>query len=338
MIEKIDKINGALLSVLSQNTLPIGLARGRMGICIYFFASGRLRNNKDHTGIAEKLLDGIVSDINANLPPGLEDGLAGIGYGIRFLVRNGYIVGDINEILSDIDNAIIKKVSYPEFFERTNPTELMGLLYYFSVRISDIHKTDEETLCIYKQIIIDLINRAYPVAASTIGHEPLSFKIDYSLPVFLYILSKIYTLDFYNYRITKIIDEMTPRVLSQIPYVHANRFYLLWGMNSINNSINSAEWTAHINLLKSRTDMDKILWEEMRNRNVYFEDGITGILLILRLSEIMPHEAKIFLEKLKKSDVWDMLQNDRSYFWQHMGLMKGFCGIALAYLKLAEEK
>ena len=338
MIEKIDKINQALLSVFSQNLLPLGLARGRMGICIYFFESGRLRNNKNHTKIAEEMLDGILNDINQQLPLGLEDGLAGIGYGIRYLIQNKYVKGDVNKILSDIDNEIIKKISYPDFFERPDAIELIGLLYYFSVRASDINKNDKETLYIYQEITINLINQIYPIVTNTIGNEPLSFKINYHLPVFLYLLSQIYTLDFYNYRITKIIDEMTPRVLSQIPYVHANRLFLLWGMNSINNFINSREWADHINLLKSRIDMNKILWEEMRNQNVYFEDGITSILMILQSSGIISYDSKIFLEKLKKTDVWDMLQHDRSYFWQHMGLINGFCGITLAYLKLSGNR
>lgn len=338
MIEKVDRINNILLSVLSQNRLPLGLARGRMGICIYFFESGRLRNNENHTKIAEGLLNDILKNINESLPAGFEDGLAGIGYGIKFLVRNGYVQGDVNEILSDIDNEIIKKVSYPEFFERTNPFELIGLLYYFSSRIPDINQEKDETLYIYKEITIDLINRVYQMVADSICREPLSFTINYSLPLFLCVINQILALNFYNDRITKILEEMTPRILSLLPYVHANRLFLLWGMAAVNRQIRSEEWEAHIDLLKSSIDMDKILWEEMRNQNVYFENGITGILVILSLSKIMKYDSNIFLEKLEKSDVWDMLGKDISYFWQHVGLMRGFCGIALAYLRLSKQR
>lgn len=337
-IEKIDCINGILLSVLAQHKLPVGLARGRMGICIYFFESGRHRDNANHTRIAEGMLNEIMNDISASLSCGFDNGLAGIGHGIKYVVRHGYVEGKVNEILSDLDNEIIKKISYPEFFETTGPSELMGLLYYFSGRISDLDSKDEETLYIYKDIIIDLVNRTYSLVANAICQEPLSFTVDYHLPVFLYILSRVLALKFYDYRIIKILDEMTPRLLSVFPYVHANRLFLLWGMEAVNRQIRSEEWESHIGLLKSQTDMNKILQEEMRNQHVYFEDGITSILLMAGTSGIMPCEPRRFLEKLENSEVWDRLKDDPTYFWQHIGLMKGFCGIALTYLKLTACK
>lgn len=51
----------------------------------------------------------IYEDINTSLVIGLESGLAGIGWGIEYLIQNQFLSGDTGEILEDIDYLIMER-------------------------------------------------------------------------------------------------------------------------------------------------------------------------------------------------------------------------------------
>ena len=47
------------------------------------------------------------------MPLCIENGLCGLGCGLQYLIQNGFLEGDINEILEDIDSEVIKEYNKP---------------------------------------------------------------------------------------------------------------------------------------------------------------------------------------------------------------------------------
>ena len=81
----------------------IGLADGKMGLCIYFYYISRMYKSIEYKKNAELLIGGIFDKVvNINVYD-IKTGLAGIGLGIDYLVENEYVKGDINDILEDVD-------------------------------------------------------------------------------------------------------------------------------------------------------------------------------------------------------------------------------------------
>ena len=70
------------------------------------------------------------------------DGLAGIGWGIEYLLQNNYYEGDSEEILEDVDNVIFKSV-YEARLPLLGVNEgLCGYLLYLNSR----HKKQQKVV------------------------------------------------------------------------------------------------------------------------------------------------------------------------------------------------
>ena len=189
----------------------------------------------------------------------------------------------------------------------------------------------------FKELIVETINKLYQKIDITFYQELLIYNTDFPLPQLLYLLSALYDLDFYNYRLIKIIEEISYSVLSTIPILHANRLYLLWGMNSLNKQIIDKDWEKHIFLLKNSIDVNHILTDELRDRNIFFNSGIASIYCLLKSLEnyfpdndLIEYEQKI-RKKITSSSIWQLLLNEKGYFDRYKGLYDGYCSIPLIF-------
>jgi hypothetical protein len=98
---------------------------------------------------------------------------------------------------------------------------------------------------------------------------------------------------------------------------------------------NLTSWTKHIQLLKQEIDIVHILNNEFKNKNIFLENGISGIMwLLLMYNNSVCDENKIefdtdlFIDKITLSTTWIRLKNDMDFFRVNSGL-NGFCGISL---------
>lgn len=105
-------LNGTLISSLNDTDIPLGLADGKMGICIYFYILSRYEKNKEYENIAENILDEIFKNIDKTTSIDVRTGITGIGLGITYLIKNKHVDGNINIILKDIDDTVFKNISY----------------------------------------------------------------------------------------------------------------------------------------------------------------------------------------------------------------------------------
>lgn len=117
------------LVINSSFVSSIGLFHGKMGLVLFFSFYARHSNNNQYNQLAYDLLDEIYEDIDKNVLLNFENGLCGIGWAIEFLVQNGYMQGDTDEILEDIDKQIMK-YNVCRISDLSFRSGLAGIVYY----------------------------------------------------------------------------------------------------------------------------------------------------------------------------------------------------------------
>lgn len=111
-----------------------GLLDGKMGIVLLLGHYSKLSGNKVYDEIAGDMLDEIWDDVHHSFPVGLASGLCGIGWGIEYLIRNGFMEGDADEVCEEIDRMVGWQKIHPEM-DRSLATGLEGILHYVMARI-----------------------------------------------------------------------------------------------------------------------------------------------------------------------------------------------------------
>lgn len=136
----------------------LGLFNGKMGIAIFFFHYARYANNEVFEEYAGELIDEIYEEININTKVNFEDGLTGIGWGIEYLIKQGFLEGDTDDVLREIDDVIYMNiVNSPILFDNGN--DLFGYGFYLLERLIN-HEINDENLntLIKKKHLIFLID------------------------------------------------------------------------------------------------------------------------------------------------------------------------------------
>lgn len=121
----------------SSNLEDVGLFHGKMGIVLFFAHYARYTNMTAYDDFADELLDEVANNISNTLPINMESGLCGIGWGIEYLIQNGFMNGDSNEILANIDKKIMER-DLRRVKDLSLETGLIGISYYIKSRIKKL--------------------------------------------------------------------------------------------------------------------------------------------------------------------------------------------------------
>ena len=343
-MNQMDFFNKKLFS-FAEKDYPIGLVTGKLGLCIYYFYLSRWEENDEFKQMAEKLLDDVVSQLSDTIDVTVESGLAGIAIGISHLVKEEFIEGDINEILEDMDSVIFKKLAfliYKDTRKHIPKADFIHLLYYLYVRYTE--QTSSDNQYVFQELIIKTIEMFKEDLNADFFNEYFSFSLrDFHLPFFLYIMSKIYDLNIYNDRISKILEEYINQILSMFPLSHANRLYLLWGLTCIKPYLPGYyknEIDSHIRLLKDSIDIDYIVNTEFGNQGIYVTNGLSSVYIFLfylqktNPSYSIDYDPQLFFSKISTSEAWNALLSKDFYFRRYMQLFDGFPGAYLVLLHI----
>lgn len=320
--------------ILTNDSITsLGLNTGKMGICIYFYVLSRLYNSNEYESFAEKILGDVFLRISQNNLFDIQDGLSGIGLGINYLLKQKYVEGDVDEILRDIDDLIFTQLAYPDNAGSISSLVHIHLLFYLTIRLED-QKKGSETESLFKDLIIYTLNTLYSKIDISFFEAPYIYSMNYRLPLFLYVLGRIYRLNFYNSRIEKIIDELTIDISSKIPALNVNKLFLLWGLNALRQENVFQNGDSYIDLLTSNLDLESIITNELHDKNIFFEHGFTSVYFLtlglekrIKNKDLYDFRRRLLL-KIRNAEIWELLKND-SYFKQRMGLMNGYCGASL---------
>lgn len=144
-----------------------GLLKGKMGIALFLYKYARNTGSEIYDTYAGELIDEIYQRISKQTPVDFANGLAGIGWGIEYLVRNGFVEADTDEALTEIDNTIdeawTKRPVLPE-----NNNELISYAIYYLARfwgkisndnIFNISNNQQQLICLTDEYENLLINR-----------------------------------------------------------------------------------------------------------------------------------------------------------------------------------
>lgn len=345
-MNNIDKLNDKLIASAGDKW-PIGLADGKMGLCLYFYYLSRWKGKEEYKQIAEKLLDDIVNNLSDTMDITVESGLAGMSIGISHLIKEKFIEGDINDILEDVDSIIFKKLAflvYKDAKKRILKAELIHLLYYLHLRYTEQSSVEDKYF--FQELMIKTIEMFKEDLQDEFFSEPFSFSLrDFHLPFFLHTISKIYELNIYRGRIAKIMEEYINRIVSLYPVSQANRLYFLWGLISIKPCFPDyeKEIDSHIRLLREGVDIDYIVNTELRNQDVYIARGLSSVYLLLFYLQMkhptysIDYNPQLFFTRIRNSEVWSALLDRELYFHRHDGLFDGFPGVYLTLLHIEKN-
>jgi glycosyltransferase involved in cell wall biosynthesis len=137
----VDDINDVLSTIATraeqQSMQDIGLLKGRMGLAIFLFHYAQFSEQEQYTALAEKTLEELLKDIKADTHYSFATGLSGIGWGIEYLHRRGFVEGDTSEILEDFDKKVME-VNPLRAFNLSRDYGLGGIVLYLLARLYTI--------------------------------------------------------------------------------------------------------------------------------------------------------------------------------------------------------
>jgi len=337
----IEELNKKLFQ-LTDKANPV-LAQEVMEISIYFYYLSEIKKNDNYKIIAEQLLDNALGKLSLDTPLSIENGLAGTALGIINLIKAGFVEGDVNVLLEDIDNVIFKSIVLSEPNFSYSEAELLLQLYYLHVRLTQ--QRNEDNRYIYRELIIKVVNLFVVGLKDDFFNESFSFSVyQYHLPLFTFICACLLKQNIYNNRIYKILEELEPKIFSQLPVLHANRLYLLCGILPLVAHMKNHKWKHFADLLKKEINLQTILDKEMKNKHIFVSNGLSMIYLLLYYLENKYPEYKIsyipqiFYDKISTSEAWESLVKRDYFFKIHRGLLNGFPGVQLVLLHIQKNK
>ncbi len=129
------RINRYLL-LHSAETQQLGLLKGKTGVAVFYYHYYRHTGNKLYADYAGELIDDVYSEIHKDYPKNFGEGLCGIGWALAYLIREGFIEADEDEILEAIDTSILEwNVKYVRDYSLE--TGLSGIAYYVIIRCAN---------------------------------------------------------------------------------------------------------------------------------------------------------------------------------------------------------
>lgn len=134
-----------------------GLLSGKMGIVLFFAHYHKVSSVDIYESIADELLEQILERVHKELPIGLEAGLSGIGWGMEYLIQNGFIEGNGVDICEEIDHKIMEK-DPRRITDFSLETGLEGILHYVLVHIGGAFKN--RTVIPFDKTYLDDLYRA----------------------------------------------------------------------------------------------------------------------------------------------------------------------------------
>jgi hypothetical protein len=103
--QSLNQIADLLMLHGSFNVGP-GLCKGKMGIAIFLYHYSRNRKKEIYANFAGNLLDQVFIETNKTKPDCFQNGMAGIGWGIEYLIRNHFVEADTDDVLEELDEKI----------------------------------------------------------------------------------------------------------------------------------------------------------------------------------------------------------------------------------------
>lgn len=263
-----------------------GLQHGNTGIAIFLYHLSRATGNREYEEMANQLVDKVFSSLTTHALPDFENGLAGIGWGIEYLLQLGFAEGDADEILDEVDTKVYRILTHenlPNNLELCNG--LTGYLWFLNSRLKN--KTDTKSMAyrINKELLIHLVNHLDVVVTEqfpTLVKE-LSFDLFWKFPVVLEGLMEAHSLGIYNRKIELMVKHWQMQFDAYIPSLHINRIYMALVYQRLNSLFPNKRLEKQAQILLYATDFTEMGTEYDPN-HAELRFGWPGALWVLNKS------------------------------------------------------
>jgi hypothetical protein len=111
-----------------------GLVHGKMGIAVFFFNYAQYADDMLFADYAMDLIGEMLNQIHVNSPADYERGIAGIGVGIDYLIRNHFLDVE-DDICEDFDQRMVRAVMYDPWQDFSQYSGLTGYGRYWITRL-----------------------------------------------------------------------------------------------------------------------------------------------------------------------------------------------------------
>lgn len=128
-----------------------GLLHGKMGIAIFFFHYAHYTRNSLFIDYAWDLIEEIQKQIHANYRADYEKGIAGIGIGIGYLIKNNFLDVE-DDIFYDFDERMYRAVMYDPYTDFSLYEGLTGYGKYWIMRLCQDSFSKQAQNCLVKII------------------------------------------------------------------------------------------------------------------------------------------------------------------------------------------
>jgi len=111
-----------------------GLVHGKMGITIFFFHYAQYSGDELFVEYTMDLISEMMNQLHVNSPAEYEKGLAGIGVGFDYLIRNNFLNVE-DDICEDFDGRMYRAVMYDPWQDFSQYAGLTGYGRYWMTRL-----------------------------------------------------------------------------------------------------------------------------------------------------------------------------------------------------------
>lgn len=154
LVVNMERMDSRLFEIANRLTLSlhsiddIGLIGGKMGAVLFYYEFSRYTGIKTYEDMADDLLDEVLSNTEKLETGSIERGVAGVGWGINYLIRNSFVEAN-DDILVDLETCLFAKdyVCFDTHFSTLSPA------IYLLSRPEEKYKLDK-----YDSWVVALLN------------------------------------------------------------------------------------------------------------------------------------------------------------------------------------
>lgn len=340
MRKKIEEYNSWLYNFDISN-LPIGLFDGKMGLCIYWYIQARCFNDITYETLASELLDSVYEELSMKkYEPDLENGIIGIAFAIDFLLINGFVDGNKEEVLNDVDDTIYRNL----YFEHINNKNMRSIVdkdelwagFYFAKRLQD-NDISSEKVFLYKRILMEIVNRSSSIVNTFLYTEPVMFApLSYLYLTFLLFVVEVAKCNFYNNKLNLMLEEWKNDIQSILPYSNGHKNIIHNLLSRLTQITQNNGYSRYLNVLRQYADIEYFIHNELFSRNVDISRGISSWALFLyQTGNIKKSNLKSINNKIDYSILWEdwkkNIETTNNVDNYNVGLFHSLTGVIATY-------
>lgn len=171
---------------------------GEMGRAVAYFHQFRRTGEAEWEEKGEVLLDEIMGNCSPELSVTYGSGLCGIGVGIEYLIQEGFVEGDGDEILCEVDYLVYNVINGRALTGLTIEDGICGLAYYLYFRLRKRKDLDDIRVLRNKEHLIYLIDWIADLLPSA-KHLSTHYEV-------FFILCQLHTLNVLNAKVEKLMS------------------------------------------------------------------------------------------------------------------------------------